>query len=252
MVISSHAHRLERGGSPRTSNLHTSLLLHDLVQSAICVPHETYGVPVPKKSKVLSLAVLAAIGAVVTGVALGALAFFNVFGTTTIDRTGPSVLVSLQDLNEYRAASAYYETVVDIEKDVNNIPDFVAGQRVLYVGKGDVDAVIDFSGLDEKSITVSEDRLAVEIVLPAPVAGEPVLDLENSYVADYDSGLVNKFKNSSLERDAQLKAVEKMTEAAADEETLMARARENTISMLEGLLGALGFTDVSITFDDGI
>ena len=205
---------------------------------------------VPKLIKTaLSITALAVAGAVVTGAVLAGLAFFNVFGTTTIDRTGPSVLISLQDLSEYHAASAYYETVVDIEKDGFG-PSFVNGERVLYVGKGEVDAIVDFSGLSEESIKVSEDRLSVTIELPTPVADEPVLDLENSYAANFDSGLVNKFKNSDLERDAQLKAIEQMTEASASQGELIERAKENTVSMLEGLLGALGFTDITVTFPD--
>ncbi len=205
---------------------------------------------VPKLIKTaLSITALAAAAAVVTGAVLAGLAFFNVFGTTTIDRTGPSVLVSLKDLSEYHAASAYYETVVDIEKDGFG-PSFVNGERVLYVGKGEVDAIVDFSGLDEESIEVSDDRLSVTIELPTPVADEPVLDLENSYAANFDSGLINKFKNSDLERDAQLKAIEQMTEASASQGELIERAKENTVSMLEGLLGALGFTDITVTFPE--
>lgn len=197
----------------------------------------------------LSITALAAVGAIAAGAVLAGLAFFNVFGTTTIDRTGPSVLISLQDLSEYHAASAYYETVVDIEKDGFG-PSFLNGERVLYVGKGEVDAIVDFSGLNEESIEVSEDRLSVTIELPTPVADEPVLDLENSYAANFDSGLVNKFKNSDLERDAQLKAIAQMTEASASQGELIERAKENTVSMLEGLLGALGFTDITVTFPD--
>lgn len=198
-----------------------------------------------KPTRVLTVAVLAVVAGVVTA---GALSFLNIFGTTTIDRTGPSVLISLQDLSEFHAASAYYETVVDIEEDGFG-PAFIYGERVLYVGKGEVDAIIDFSALVEENIEVSEDRLSVTIDLPSPVPDEPVLNLETSYVANFDSGLVNKFKNSDLERDAQLKAIEQMRAAAVEEGALIEQAKENTISILEGLLSALGFTDITVTFD---
>lgn len=204
----------------------------------------------PKLTRALPLvAILAVVGLLLTGVvAIPSLPSLNVFRTTTTDRSGPSVLVSLTNLSEFRAASAYYETVVDIEKDTGFVPDFLSGERVLYVGKGDVDAVVDFSGLAEENITISEDRRSATIELPAPTVGEPVLDLETSYVVNRDKGLVDKFKGSDIEKEAQLTALEQMTEAATGEGLLIDRAKENTVAMLEGLLGALGYTEVTVTF----
>lgn len=44
------------------------------------------------------------------------------FGTTSVDRSGPAVLKSIQDLGQFEAASGYYELVVDVEKDVKPVP----------------------------------------------------------------------------------------------------------------------------------
>jgi len=174
----------------------------------------------------------------------------NPFEEKTVDRTGPSVLKSLTDLSEYHAASAHYETVVDLEIDNENLPDWISGERVLYVGKGDVDAVVDFGELDERRVVLSEDGTSVTIRLPAPTADPPVLDLKNSYVANHDEGLINRFSGSELEREAQLKAVEQMTTAATGEGMLIDPAKENTTAMLRGLFGSLGYTDITITFDE--
>lgn len=173
----------------------------------------------------------------------------NPFTEETVDRTGSPVLESLTEIREFHAASGHYETVVDIEKDTRFLPDWVSGERVIYVGKGDVHGVVDFSELDESRIQVSEDGLSVTVRLPDPTVGEPVLDLENSYVVNHDQGLANKFRGSDLEREAQLTAVEQMTVAASDEGMLLDLARENTTAMLRGLLATLGFEDVTITFD---
>src|SRR5687767_2660213 len=43
--------------------------------------------------------------------------FPNPFETKTVDRSGPAVLQSLRDLQEYRAASGHFEVIVDLEKD---------------------------------------------------------------------------------------------------------------------------------------
>lgn len=174
---------------------------------------------------------------------------WNPFHEQIVDRTGPSVLHSLSNLSEYHAATAYYETLVDIEKGHTYVPDWVTGDRVLYVAKGEVNGIVDFRGLDESRIKISEDRLTVSITLPAPTIGKPALDIEQSRVAFRDQGFVTKFKGSDLEREAQLKAIEQMTTAATGEDNLLARAEDNTRDMLTGLLSALGFTTVTVTFD---
>lgn len=178
------------------------------------------------------------------------LSSLNPFEEETVDRTGPSVLQSLTELSEFRAASAYYETVVDIENDTENVPDFLSGERVLYVGKGDVEAFVDFGELDERRVVADEEARSVTVTLPAPTVGEPVLDLENSYVYDLDEGIITRFQESDLEREAQLKAVEQMTAAATGEDKLVTMAEESTTATLRGLLTALGYTDITITFDE--
>lgn len=171
------------------------------------------------------------------------------FTQETTDRTGPSVLQSLAEISEFHAASGYYETVVDIEKDTRFVPGWISGERVLYVGKGTVDGVVDFSNVGEDSVSVSDDGTMAAITLPAPTVGAPVLDLETSYVVSHDQGIVNRFQGSELEREAQLKAVEQMQAAAAAEGMLIDMAKDNTESMLRGLLGALGFSQISINFE---
>lgn len=204
----------------------------------------------------LLVIILAVLAGAVTGAAKGVLgdwlSSLNPFNQKTIDRTGPSVLQSLAKFSDFRAASAHYETVVDRKKDTENLPDWVSGEQVLYVAKGDVDAFVDFGELDERRVVVSEDGISVTIRLPAPRVDKPRLDLEHSYVADHDKGFTDRFKGSDLEREAQLEAVEKMTTAATGEGRLTDLAKQSTTTMLRGLLGALGYTDITIIFDEDV
>lgn len=112
-----------------------------------------------------------------------ALSALNPFVEEDVDRTGPAVLQSLTELSEFKAARGYYEVVVDLEPGNNNLPDFISGERVIYVGKGEVEAVVDFSELDERRVTRSEDGRSVTVNLPAPTIGKPNLDLSTSYFA---------------------------------------------------------------------
>src|SRR5918996_360084 len=70
----------------------------------------------------------------------------NPFASETIDRSRPAVLQSIRDLSEYRASSGHFEVIVDIQHDTP-LPAGLLGQRTLFVAVGDVDAVVDFSGL---------------------------------------------------------------------------------------------------------
>ena len=201
-------------------------------------------------TSVVGAVVIVAMLAAAVGMLAGWRPSLNPFGDETTDRSGSPVLRSLTDISEYHAVTGHYETVVDLDRDTNRLPDWVSGERVLYVGKGDVDAVVDFGELDKSRVVVSEDAKSVTIKLPAPTAGNPQLDLQTSYVVSHEKGLVNRFKGSDLERQAQLKAISQMTTAATGEDLLTNQARENTSKMLRGLLGSLGYTNITITYDE--
>src|SRR5918995_93367 len=64
----------------------------------------------------------------------------NPFTTETVDRTGPAVLKSIQNLQDFRAASGHFEVIVDVERETRFVPDVIRGQRVLFVAIGSVDA----------------------------------------------------------------------------------------------------------------
>jgi len=179
--------------------------------------------------------------------------FGNPFTTETVDRTGPAVLKSLQNLQDYRAASGHFEVIVDVEHDTRFVPGPIKGQRVLFVAIGSVDAGVDFSGLDESAVEVSDDRRSVSIELPPATFREPELDLERSYVYDRDRGAIDRIQSllgddPGFEPELYTLAEEKLTNAARDGSGLLARAEQNTRLLLQGLLRALGFTRVEVRF----
>jgi hypothetical protein len=178
--------------------------------------------------------------------------FPNPFGTETVDRSGPAVLKSLRDLQEYRAASGHFEVIVDLEKDTK-LPSGVLGERILFVGVGDVEAGVDFSALDEGAVQVSNNRRTATITLPRPELSEPRLDLERSYVYDRSQGVLNEIgllfqDERNTEREVYLLAEQKLAEAARDGSGVIARAEGNTREMLTSLLRSLGFRTVTVRF----
>ena len=179
----------------------------------------------------------------------------NPFRSETKDRSGPVLLKSLEDLSEYRAASANLQVVVDVEQDTKLLPSFIKGERTLFVAAGTVDAAVDFSRLSKQkgAVKVSDDRRAVSLTLPAATLTEPRLDPARSRVYDRDRGLFDRVEevfadNPADEQPLYRLATRKLTEAAQADPELRRRAQDNTRRMLEGMMRGLGFERVTVTF----
>jgi hypothetical protein len=162
------------------------------------------------------------------------------------------VLRSLDTISDFHAASAHMEVVVDLKNQTKYIPSWLSGQEVLFVGVGTVDSIVDFSRLDSKHVIVSPDGKSVTITLPQPTIAAPQLDLKHSYVVSNQRGLAtrlgNFFGGQSTDQPVYLKAVQQMSTAAAADGQVLTLGRSNTTAMLRGLLGALGFAKVTVTF----
>jgi hypothetical protein len=176
----------------------------------------------------------------------------DVFGTETHDRSGPTLLKSIQDMSRYDAASGNFQVVVDLEKDAKYLPDALRGTRTLYVGAGTVDAYVDLGKLGGKDVKVNDDRTSATLRLPHAALGKPALDPDHSYAVSKQRGLLDRIgdafsDNPNDERAVQRLAAKHIGEAAKDSK-LTGRAEENTTNMLEGLLRSLGFKEVTVTY----
>jgi hypothetical protein len=177
----------------------------------------------------------------------------NPFAERTVDRSQPAILRSIQDLREFRAATGHFEVIVDIERDTA-LPAAILGERTLFVAAGAVDATVDFSGRGGDDVIVSNDRRRAAIALPRPTLSRPRLDLRRSYVYDRDRGLLNRigdvFSDGDDRQEIYVAAERKLTAAAGHRSGIVGRAEANTRAMLRSLLGSLGFTQVSVRFEE--
>lgn len=197
---------------------------------------------------------------VVLALAAGALVRFanwrpslsNPFGTKTIERSQPVLLQSLQDLSLYKAATGNFQLIIDLEKDARFIPSFIKGERTVFVAAGSVDAEIDFSRIGRGAIQVSDDRRTVTVTLPHPGLGQVRIDPDKSYVASRHRGILDRLgsvfsDNPDSQRELYQLAQRRIQDAALSS-GLLARAEENTRSMLESMLASLGYKNVTVTF----
>ena len=179
--------------------------------------------------------------------------FHNPFAETTVDRSGPAVLKSIQDMHEYRAATGNFQQIVDLHHDTG-LPDKLLGDRTLFVAVGSVDALVDFTQLGRGAVEVSDDRRSATITLPSPLLSDARVDPTRSYVYDREEGVFNEIgdlftSNEEDQRELYVVAEQRIMTAAQQGSGLVARARENTRAMLQSMLRALGFTSVAVNFE---
>ncbi|MBB5868876.1 hypothetical protein F4553_002255 [Allocatelliglobosispora scoriae] len=193
------------------------------------------------------IAGIAALGLMVVG---GVALYNDFFGVESVDRSGPVVLKSIQDLSRFEAASGNFEVVVDLEEKSGWLD--LLSKRVMLIVVGSVDVYVDFSAIDKNSIVVSPDGKSASITLPSPELEKANLDNAKTHIYDIDRSAIQAVgdlfgRDQDLEHRAYLEGEKKLEQAARDA-GLEERAKTNTRNMLTGLLRGLGFTDVTVTF----
>jgi hypothetical protein len=177
----------------------------------------------------------------------------NPFKQQIVDHSPAPLLLALQDLSKYHAATGTFQVVVDVEHDTPHVPSLISGERTTFLGTGSVDAMVDFSNLGPDRVAVSPDRRSVTVALPAPRLAPAVLDPATSRVVGRERGLFNRIAdalqdNPADEQEFYQLAQAKLNEAAKTSD-LARRGQENTRQMLTTLAGSLGFSDVTVTFE---
>ncbi len=199
------------------------------------------------------LAVLLVV-ALLAVIVLVAIVTFDPFASDTVDRSGPTMLEQIRELEEFTAAEGSFTQDVDLEEDARYLPGFLKGERVVAMVTGTVRATVDFSGLDEDAVHVDESTNTIRLTLPEPVLSDADIDEASARIISRDRGLLDRaddFFSSNPTDDGPLyQAAEEKVEAAARESDLLAEARENTEQWLTTFLGAAGFEHVEITWQE--
>lgn len=219
----------------------------------------TIDAPPPRRGGGIGRAILTVLLILAAVIVLGLLLLgrfvsgFNPFDRETVDRTQPAVLLALQDLSQYRAATGEFQVIVDTAEEVDNLPLAIAGERTLFVAQGSVDAAVDFSGIGDEAVDVDDARERVTITLPAPELTEARIDPDSSYVFSRERGLIDRltglFEDNPTNERELYQLAEAELEDAAQASGLTDLARTNTEAMLRSLLVSLGFTDVTVSFE---
>jgi hypothetical protein len=176
----------------------------------------------------------------------------NPFAEKTTDRSQPTLLLSIQDLSRFEAASGTFQEVIDVQKDRSFIPDIIFNDRTLFVCVGSVDAYVDFSHIGQGDITESADHTTVSVKLPAAQLDRANIDHDNSYVFATQQGIANKIGdlfggNPNKEQELYQLGAQRINDAAKSS-GLVQRAEDNTKQMLMQMLRSLGYSTITVTF----
>lgn len=179
---------------------------------------------------------------------------WNPFATTTVDRTQPVLLSAIANLSDYRAASAQFTVVVDLEDDAKWLPSAVRGERTIMLASGSVDAGVDLSKLGPSALTIDESNKSVVIRLPHATLRKAELDLANTTVVQHKRGLLDRIGSAIGDapkgENVALRAAQKKLEEAAQKSTVLSVAEANTTTMMTSLIRGLGYNTVTVTFVD--
>jgi hypothetical protein len=206
--------------------------------------------PVPRSRRLVLPTVL---GLAVAGLGLYAVnSFSNPLEEKVVDRSTTPLLLALDDLHEYHAATGTFQVVIDQERDTPWVPAAISGERTQLLATGTVDAYVDFAGLDADGVELSADGQSATITLPAPELGEATVDPAQSRVLDRDRGIVQRIgdavENDTTDDTALYRSAERRLSSAAAASDLLDRAEDNTREMLTGLARSLGVRHVTVTF----
>lgn len=155
--------------------------------------------------------------------------------------SGPVVVEGIRDLNQLATVRWKESVIITKESGGTQLERFFSGEEVTVVAAGDVEAGVDLADLGRDDVLV--DGETVTIRLPEPEILSVSLDEDETRVYDRDFGLLNLRPDDELAEEARGVAVDRIEEAARDEE-ILAQADQNAENGIRAFVTSLGFEEV--------
>jgi len=155
--------------------------------------------------------------------------------------TGPVVVEGIQELDQL-ATVRWTESVLITRETGGNILDrLFSGEKVIVIATGEVEAGVDLGDIDKDQVSVNGDSVTID--LPEPEILSASLDEERTRVYDRDFSPLNVRPDDDLVERARLRAVEKIEDAARENE-ILATAERNAEDGIRAFVTTLGFDEV--------
>jgi hypothetical protein len=155
--------------------------------------------------------------------------------------TSPAVVEGIQDLNQLATVRWRESVIVTRESGGTDLERFLAGEKVLLVAAGDVEAGVDLESLGRDDVRVSGETVTIR--LPEPEILSVSLDEEATGVYDRDFGPLNVRPDDDLVEQARATALDRLEQTARDED-ILEQAERNAEKGIRAFVTSLGFEEV--------
>jgi hypothetical protein len=162
--------------------------------------------------------------------------------TTRIDTSAPAVVEKIRQLSRLESVNYSVDKIVEGNRQSPLVPDFLAGDRMLFIAHGDVIAGVDLTQLGKNDVQVNGD--SAEVRLPQAEILTTRIDNTKSRVYERNTGLL-VVADPNLESQVRQAAEEQIRQAALDDK-ILEKATDNARVTVTGLLYALGFHKVDV------
>ena len=156
--------------------------------------------------------------------------------------TGTVVVEGIQDLNQLTTLRWRGFVFIDKESGGTKLEQILSGEVVRLVAIGDVEAGVNFAKLGRDDVQVNGKKVTIR--LPEPEILSVSLDEDETRVYDRDFGLLNIRPDDELAEEAHDVAVDRLEEAARDDDVLE-RAERNAEDNIRAFVISLDFEEVN-------
>ena len=155
--------------------------------------------------------------------------------------TRPVVVEGIRELNQLATVRMTESVLITRESGGTGLGRIFSGERVLLVAVGEVEAGVDLANMGEEDVQIDGDRVTIR--LPEPEILSTSLDEDETSVYDRDFGPLNFRPDDELVEEARDEAVERVEEAARENDVLDS-ARRNAEDSIRAFVTTLGFEEV--------
>ena len=155
--------------------------------------------------------------------------------------TGPVVVEGIKEL-DHLATVRWTESVPVTRETGGDILDrLFSGEKVIVIATGKVEAGVDLGDIEKDDVGVNGDSVTID--LPEPEILSVSLDEGRTRVYDRDFSPLNLRPDDQLVEEARLQAIQKIEDAARENE-ILDTAEHNAEDSVRAFVTTLGFEEV--------
>jgi hypothetical protein len=168
---------------------------------------------------------------------------------TTISIDRPAIIRQIQALNRLETSSTSIEKVIEAGQAGGALYNLLVGDQLLLIAHGQVIAGFDLAKLRDEDVILSADGETATLTLPPAEILVSRLDNTKTRVYSRQQGVLSR-GNIDLESEARRVAEQEILRAAC-EDGILERAAAEGERDLAGLLGKLGFKQITVNTTAG-